>query len=200
MPNSIERIALLEAGVPEYIKKLREKSKELRFHLYGSNSSDFIKKVDGYETDKQHEFRLRNFVSNKSLCEKLLNPATAIFSAKGGSIDIDLTSNSSKKQLLKYLTKMSNGMSLDNYIQTIIFDKFISDPAGLILTILNKENNQIIPVPEFHSIDSIFNYNITGMQPNWVIFEPIPENELMEMIIRAIIKKLHIHNRTKMQK
>ena len=78
MPNSIERIALLEAGMPEHIEKLRKKSKELRFHLYGSNPSDFIKKVSGYETKDQHEFRLGNFVSNKSLCEKLLNPATTI--------------------------------------------------------------------------------------------------------------------------
>lgn len=181
MKSNNEIIEIFQAGCPEFIQNLRKTSKKLQMHVYGKNAVEYLDKVIGFETQKQFNLREKYKITNKFLVDKLLRQCDNIFSAKGGSVNYEMPKNM-EEAFTGYLNKMLNGMSIDDFLKDVAFDKYIVDPGGLLFTETITTKEGVFGKPVYHSIFSILNYEINGIQPNWIAYEPLEEKDIYKLI------------------
>lgn len=150
------------------IKWAREYNDTMLLHVHGIGLSSALSKINHYENDFQKEARDLFAYSNKHTTARLLAPAKNIFSAKGGTFDYNTINSEGKEDLRAYLSDVYNGYSLSMYMSRIVFDKFITDPNGIIQVIKAGESYKL----DYVSIKSIRNYEQSGIYLNWIVFEP----------------------------
>lgn len=152
------------------IKWAREYHDKLMLHVHGIGLDSALEKINHYENDKQKEARDLFAISNKYVTSKLLAPADNVFSAKGGYYKYIFTGGDKEREdkFRKILADIHGGYSLSRYMRNIAFDKFITDPNGIIT--IKKEGEEY--KPDYKSIYQIRNYEQNGIYVNWVIFEP----------------------------
>ena len=149
-------------------------SRSLRLHVNGDKNllDSFLKRINSYENERQFEARQKHAISNKFITEELLRPVDNAFSAKGGSKNYIFSSGQDKKeiQFVEKLMNVKNGLSLSEFIENIWFNKFVTDPNGLIMVETREEAGEAQLT--YKSIECIRDYQQNGINIDWVIFEP----------------------------
>ena len=174
---SFEKVeGIIKSPVCSKIEAAREMSSKLRLHVDGTGMQTYLAKINGYENKSQYEAREKHAISNKFLTEELLRPTDNVFNARGGSKNYTFNTGSEDKQN-EFVTKLTNvrdHSSLSDYIENVWFQKYVTDPNGLIFMEIESsddEGGEKIE-PCYKSIDSIRAYDQNGIFVDWVIFEP----------------------------
>lgn len=167
-------ILLSDANPDQWIKEAREESELLKMHFYGTGLTEHLTKVQGLENDAQIKLRKKYAISNASLIDSLLRPVDNAWSAKGGSVNVD-ASNETKNSLTEKIKDSNNGMSVKEYMRDIWSDRFITDPNGLLFMEVSEDGEKTYPT--YKSIFDINKMRISGIRPDYVVFEPEVELE-----------------------
>jgi hypothetical protein len=156
------------------MKWARDYSDKLLVHVEGIGLDKYLARINNYENINQFEARKKHAVSNKFLIEELLRPVDNAFHARGGSKSYKFTTDSEKKQgdLIGELTNVKNDLSLSQYIESVWFNKFVTDPNGLIYMEVNGVDEDAVIEPTYKSIHSIRAYQQNGLSVDWIVFEP----------------------------
>lgn len=158
------------------IKWAREYNNTMLLHVHGVGLSAALQQINHYENSLQKEARDLFAYSNKHVSARLLSPAKNVFSAKGGTFNYTTTEKDGDNEMREKLSDVYNGYSLARYMSSIAFDKFITDPNGIIQVVKKGEEYSL----DYIGIKSIRNYEQAGIYVNWVVFEPF-ETGAMDM-------------------
>ena len=164
-----EVIKISGEPVDDWILLAREDAKELRMHYYGDGAAEYLEKIDRLENPAEFDLRKRFLISNKFLCENLVRPMDNIFSAKGGTIEINLPLDSTKEIFKRQLQDVKGGRSDKEYLKHIWKDKFITDPAGLMFLEAKKDGSKCYLTQK--PIEVIRKMKLHGVHPEYVMFE-----------------------------
>jgi hypothetical protein len=180
---SLDKIReLINAPVDKRIEAARIMSKKLMLHVEGVGLQEYLSQINNYENAMQFKAREKHAISNKFIAEELLRPTDNAFNARGGSTNykFNIDSETKEKELVSKLAKIKNSHSLSWYIENEWFNKFITDPNGLILIESDGENTpepDRNAYPTYKSIHSIKTYEQNGMYVDYVVFEPHENKE-----------------------
>ena len=133
---SIDRIKeLINAPVDDRIVAAREMMDKLMLHVEGIGLQKFLARINNYENEAQFEARNKHAISLKFVTEELLRPTDNAFNARGGSSNFKFIDDNDEKEkeLTNKLANIKNSHSLNWYIENEWFNKFITDPNGLIM-------------------------------------------------------------------
>ena len=177
---------IIESPENPLIKWARQMNDRLLLHVEGVGLQDFLARINNYENEGQYEAREKHAISNKFITEELLRPTDNAFNARGGSKNYKFKTDSELKELQfkEKLSQVKNSHSLTWYIENEWFNKFITDPNGLIVIESDGDN---VPVedrnayPTYKSIHHIKNYQQNGIYVDWVVFEPHEITEQKEL-------------------
>ncbi len=172
---------IIENDPCDKIKWAREYNDKLLLHVEGLGLDKYLERINSYENASQYEARQKHAISNKFITEELLRPVDNAFHARGGSKTYKFTSEANKESYINHLTDTRNGLSLSEYIEQIWFNKFVTDPNGLIfMEITNEEvyegeedeERETVIEPTYKNIHNIRSYEQNGIHVDWVVFEP----------------------------
>ena len=168
--SEIEVIDLCKYKEPdEWIKEARKESHLLKMHYYGEGLSNYLTKIQGLENDAQINLRRKYAISNESIISSLLRAVDNAWSAKGGMININ-ASDTVKEDLKEKIKESNNGQSLKYYLRHQWFDRFLTDPNGLLC--LDSDMDGTLARPVYKSIDDICKMKVKGTKPCYVVYEP----------------------------
>ena len=159
--------AIAKAEVDSWIKIAREDSQKLRMHFYGTNTDEFLTKIDGLESEAQIKLRRDHAISNIWLTENLLRPTDTIWTSKGGAIKPELP-DTSIEAFERVVKNIKGGLSIKGYLKSVWFDKFVTDPNGLLF--IEVKDKKAFPTQK--GIEKIKNMQYNGVAPDYVCFEP----------------------------
>lgn len=166
---SIDDIKKAFKGESKAMQALKKQHKLLRMHIYGIGLTDYLTQISGLENTNQIALRKKYARSNKNLFSSLLNPINKVFSAKGKNKTYDVGTEKTQLEFRDILSTISNGKSLENWLNSYWKEKIAADPNGLFLIEKDSEGN---PYPTYKSILSIRDYKQTGQKVEYIIFEP----------------------------
>jgi len=146
---------------------LKTEHQKLNMHVNGIGVDEYLKQLEGYENTQQHKARKQLAKSNKSTFASISRPIDKIFSAKGGSIVYDLPD--SKHEDFRGKLNNANGISVKDFLKYYWRNRLWTDPNGIILI----ENTAKQAYPTYKSILTIREYDFTGQDLNYIIFEPV---------------------------
>lgn len=166
--------------IQTYIKKPKNKEiidrsieihREHIRHVYGVGIDKFLVKIEGFESDAQEKIRLK-YVGKPTMpiYGRALMNMEKIFSATGGTTFYKLNVEKQEERLTELLESVGDGMSLKMWMQSIWKDKVNTDPGGLNFIELDGDGT---PYLTYKSIMDIHDYDFTGIQCEYVIFNPI---------------------------
>lgn len=121
-----------------------QKKQKAELHIQGTGLDRFFEKIDGVENEAY--IKLKKKLTNAktvSIYEQSLRPVDKIFSAKGGSLDINLN-NPEKLEILKNFINSNfyKGHTLNEYIEKIWANYGIwIDPLGITYIEINQNTN-----------------------------------------------------------
>ena len=172
--DEVKRI--INAPEDPLIKWAREMNSKLLLHVEGIGLQTFLQRINNYENEDQYKAREKHAISNKFITEELLRPADNAFNARGGSKNYNFRIDKERREakLINLLSNVKNSHSLYWYMEYEWFNRFITDPNGLIVIESDTEEtpvNNRRAYPIYKSIHSIKNYKQNGIFVDWVIFE-----------------------------
>jgi hypothetical protein len=152
---------LVEAG--------RRYNKTLRLHLYGEGLAQHLTTIDGFETPAIRELRVKYAKNNKDVMARLKRPIDKVYSARGGSIYINLSEGLDKQAMDLVSSKSLKGRkSLKEWIKDVWTAHYLDDPFGLSFVELDAEGNIY---PTYKAISGIYDYLPDGVNLEYVVFE-----------------------------
>jgi len=161
--DEVKQLAIAE--VDEWIEIAREDSKELMLHYYGTGTTEYLTVISGLENEEQLQLRRKHAIPNDFLTENLLRPIDAIWSAKGGSIKIDLPDTSLQK-FKDDLKNVGKGYSIREYLKSVWKDKLISDPNGVVFVEVTANGDRAYLTQK--SIFTIKNMKQSGIKAEYI--------------------------------
>lgn len=166
-----------ESPVCKKMEWARKYNDKLLVHVEGVGLQEYLSRINNYENKNQFIARKKHAISNKFLTEELLRPVDNAFHARGGSKNYKFKSGDKTDELVEKLVNVKHGSSLSDYIENVWFDKFVTDPNGLIFMEVQINENEIedtenILEPTYKNIHSIKAYEQNGINVDWVVFEP----------------------------
>lgn len=153
----------------------------LNMHVNGVGVKEHLSSLKDYETKLQTEVGQKIVESNKGVFNSLLHPINKVFSAKGGSKRYDLPTYLSQEFKNK-LSDVAHGVSLRKWLEKKVFNKYITDPNGLIF--IEVSNNEAKPT--FKSITSIYDYKTVGQKVEYVVFNPVKIDDTNKLYYRVV--------------
>lgn len=148
------------------LQEARKQSERLAMHITGLNMKKAIEQMDEFETEQKKNLRQKYSRSNRDIFARIHRPIDKVFSARGGSVNINLP-ESKQKEFNLYLQNIRKSMSLRKWVQQVALMAYHIDPNGLIFIEIDKEGK---PYPTYKSISDIFYYEADGRKINLVIF------------------------------
>lgn len=159
--------------LPKWVADAREYHTKLKALVYGDEFKDLLLRIEHIETEAKAKARQRYSRPIKDINSKILEPFSNIYSATGFNLTLTV-SDSQKETLLKELSDVRGGYSLQKWLDTYWSkDMYIVDPNGLIFLEWKDENTW----PTYKSIDCIRYYKADGLQCEYVIFEPTHQKD-----------------------
>ena len=187
------RAIAVDQEADDWIKLAREDHKKLKLHYYGEGVTEALTQIQGLENKDQIKLRERYAISNQWLTENLLRNCDNAWSAKGGVQKIESQDDETNELIKEKLKNVREGYSHFDYQRDVWFDRFVSDPNGLVffeVTERNEDGNtRIVTVPTYKSIMAINKMKVTGIQPEYVKFEADEVEDLQSD--KGIIKNNH---------
>lgn len=163
-----EIVQIIESGASDLMKLARKKAKKRNMHVTGKGATEFLKRLDGYETSAQKILREKLLKSNRSLFSFILRPCDKIFTAKGGSINYNLAEN--RKQIVQQgISNVSDNLDIKTYLKKVVKPYFVIDPNGVLFIDLDEEGKL---QTEIVTTEYILWYKHKGNQVEAIIFEP----------------------------
>lgn len=160
----------IEGDLNPRIADARAMNNKLLLHVEGIGTQEALSRINEYENKLQYEARVKHAISNEFVTEELLRPTDNIFNARGGSKNYKFSVEKQEETYLNILTNVKDGLSLSQYIEQVWFQKYITDPNGLIFMEATEDGEDLFPT--YKNIHSIRDYEQNGIHVNWVIFEP----------------------------
>jgi len=156
---------------PEFAE-MRNYSKELKALVNGTDFIDeLICKIEGIESEKKAEARIKYSHDIKSLFTRLFQPIENIYYATGGVKDYDIANTELKTEYLLQIANIRDGKSLSEWVQNNAIKLYNTDPNGVIF--LEYTTTPITEVyPTYKSINKIRYYKSKGQTLDYIIFEP----------------------------
>lgn len=176
---------LIRAGEPKWIDEARKQHEKLEVHINGCDVAEYLQSINHYENARQYELRKTFATSNKYVFANLLRPVDKIFSAKGGNKTVSASTRAKEEKLKGYLSEVSPGYSITDWIQKVQSNKFYTDPNGLVFFEINNRK----PEPTLKSIEKVFNYVAKGRLVEFVIFEPYKKPNIDAEFYRVVDDK-----------
>lgn len=149
------------------LTEAREQSKRLALHITGLGMKTAIETMEEFETEQKKNIRQKYTRSNRDIFARLHRPIDKVFSASGGSVNINLP-ESKQKQFNVFLQSIRKSMSLRKWVQMVALPAYEIDPNGLIFIELDATGK---PYPTYKSTNDIFYYDAVGRELNMVIFK-----------------------------
>lgn len=171
---------LAKQEVDKWILGARDQAKLLKMHYYGTGLTEYLTIVQGLENNTQVALRKKYAISNQSIISSLMQPTNNAWSAKGGIITVD-ASESVETEIQEATEKIDGTRPLKKYLKDIWFDRFLTDPNGLLFI----ENDEERAYPVYKSIFDIKNMKVNGNTPEYVVYEPhFKQEEILEERIK----------------
>lgn len=174
-------MVLTDDQIVEYIQRPKNKNisdfirshNKLNMFSTGKGLDLYITKIQGLETEDKIKLR-KNFArSTKDVVAKVLRPTDKVYSAKGGSFEVEISNKSQKIEFIRILNSVAEGMSKRLWLETYALDAYHIDPNGIIyVEVPEKGSRDMTPYPTFKSITTIHDYEVNGQDLEYVIFTP----------------------------
>ncbi len=172
---------------PIWILEAREYHKEMKALIYGDDFEKLLLRIEHIETAKKASARIKYSRPIKDINAKLLEPVGNVYSATGGGKEYNIKSESQKKNLLKQLSNVRGGLSIERWLETYWSkDLYNVDPSGIMFLEWETKNDATKAYPTYKSIDSIRNYLSNGLAIEFIIFEPKRIINSPDMIWRVV--------------
>lgn len=167
--DQIQDILKENLKVKDHIKKGREIAKELFALIQGDDfKEELIHKIEHLESGNKAEARKKYSRAITDFFERLLQPIGNIYSSVGGSKNYNIDNENIKIDYLKNVSSVSGNMSLEKWLRQNWMPLYHTDPNGVIYW-EHKETNAY---PTYKSINKIRNYELSGQNIEWILFEP----------------------------
>ncbi|MFK7947849.1 MAG: hypothetical protein AB8G11_09675 [Saprospiraceae bacterium] len=163
-----EIVKIIEKGASEKIKLSRKRANKLNMHLTGKGVKEYLEQLDGYETNAQKILREKLVKSNRSLFSFILRPTDKIFTAKGGSVNYNLPTET-KNFIKDNLSDVADGLDVKKYLKKVVKTQYFIDPNAVLFIDIDE-----MGYLETHVINSseILYYKNKGNKIDCIIFEP----------------------------
>lgn len=153
-------------------------SKKMRRHMYGEEMDKHIENIKGFEREEITELRQKYCRSNKDLFSRLGRPIDKVFSARGGSIYYNLSSEQEHKARILQ-SDVRNGYSIRKWVEVFWRPHLLDDPYGIIFleippqprAIALKNEDKSFVYPTYKPISKIFDYLPKGNRLEYVVFK-----------------------------
>ena len=192
--DQLKKLALNQE-IDDWIKIARDDHKKLNLHYYGVGVTNALTKIQGLENDEQVKLREKYAISNQWLTENLLRNVDNAWAAKGGLQAITTEDNEVNDQIKEKLKNVRDGYSHFDYQRDVWFDRFITDPNGLVFFEVTEDGQDTVPT--YKSIKSIQKMKVNGIQPEYIKFEPEEVEDLQ--VDEGLVKNKEDKNPTKVR-
>lgn len=159
--------------VPAFITKSREESKELFALIEGDEfKEELIHRIEYIEGVDKAEARKKYSRDITPFYEKLLRPVDNVYSATGFSKHYNIDDEEKKKELMRKISRIRSGKSLQEWLRANWMPLYHIDPNGVIFMEYTSGDDPKC-WPTYKNIDHIRNYVPRGQMVEWILFEPI---------------------------
>lgn len=167
-------LAFIQKPQNEAIGKFVESHKILNMFSTGEGIEEYIVQIQGLETKEKAKLRRHFARSTKDVVEKILRPTDKVYSAKGGSFQLEMSNESQKEEFKKTLKNVAEGMSKRLWLETYALDAYHVDPNGIIFVERPAAGSKsMTPYPTYKNITCIHDYIVDGQDLEYVIFQPV---------------------------
>ena len=162
--------------VKPWVATAREYSVRLRALVDGKGfHEELIHQIEKIESSKRAEVRKKYSKDIRSLFKRLTNARSNVFQANGGSVELNISSESLKEQISESLATFKGQKSIHQYLSENLFQLADIDPSGLIFIEYSSMDGEIMDIyPTYKSIQDIRTYKAYGQQVKLILFEPEP--------------------------
>lgn len=158
--------------VPKWVIDARENHKELKAIVYGDEYKTLLLKIEHIEEGGKALARQKYARPIKDIISKILAPIDNVFSATGGSKVFNIQNETTKKEFISHVSNIREGKSIEQWLQAYFAkDLYEVDPSGLMFFEWKDGKTWLT----YKSIDCIRSYVASGLNPEYVIFEPKTE-------------------------
>lgn len=167
-----EVISIIKANLkaPNWVHKSREQHKVLNALVTGYKFSEvLIEKIEKIESHSRSIARKKYSKDIRDLFDRVMQPLNSVFSASGGSVHIEIKSETKEKKLLESLNNFKGQKSIKEYLSENFFRLLNTDPNGVLF--LEYINDKDI-YPTYKSIHDIRSYKSDGQICKYLLFEP----------------------------
>jgi hypothetical protein len=167
-----EIIEIIQSNLqlPRWVDDSRHQHKILDALVTGNNFSEvLIEKIEKIESNDRAMARKRYSKDVRDLFDRVMQPLNSIFSASGGSMHIEIESETKKQKVFKSLNDFKGQKSIKQYLSENYFGLANTDPNGVIF-LEYYEDKKIYPT--YKSIYDIRSYKSNGSLCKYIIFEP----------------------------
>lgn len=160
------------------VQKAQEMSKKYSLHLHGVGKDEALKHDNYFENIDVFGVRKKYAISNKDLMARILNEEDQVFTARGGSVNFNMTSENDM-QMNALIEDVSFGISLHNWVKTFALPALRSDPMSVILMEIeqntsvtsNSDFNGPKCYPTYKSSFEIYDYLPNGRRLEHICFQ-----------------------------
>jgi hypothetical protein len=163
---------IIEQGVSPELTKARKRAKENRMHITGKGTSEFLKIIDSYENDSQLALRKKLVKSNKSVFNYLMKPLDKVFTAKGGSINFNL-SKGEYDTVMEKVEDASDNLNIKRYLKKNVKLPYLIDANAVLMVEVGEKTVK----PEIIYSDDILWYARSGNKVEAIIFAGYKKTE-----------------------
>ncbi len=166
-----QQIKLIIEGsqkAPDWVNNARDYRDTLFALIEGENFEELLNHIEHIEGTKKAKARQKYARSCKDMFERLLRLTDNVYSATGGSKRYDL-GDEQKEQLIKTVSNIRGGQSLEQWLEYNWKPLYHLDPNGLVFLEYYEDSN---PYPTYKSTYDIRSYLPNGQSIGWVLFEP----------------------------
>lgn len=175
--EQIKSIILDNPG-KERVTRGRDYSNKLRRHIYGEGMEKHLEAIEGFERASLHEARKKYSKSNKDLFSRIGRPLDKVFTAKGGSIYLNLGTDA-EKRAWQITSDVKDGYSVRKWVETFWKPHFLDDPYGILFMELPpiteavrlRAQGKSFVHPTYKSIHWIYDYLPKGNRLEYAVFE-----------------------------
>ena len=169
-PEEIIELIKQNQNVSHRITKARDMAKELRALVKGVEfHKELIHRIEKLENMDKAVARKKYARSIKDFFQRLLRPVDNVYTSLGGSKIYNINSEIIKDQVIKAVSEIRGGKSLEAWLQTFWMDSYHYDPNGVVFL---EYGEGVDPYPTYKAIESVRNYLPNGQKCEWILFEP----------------------------
>ena len=165
--NSLK--AIIQGEPSNAIKAMRQDFADYVRHVFGKGTDEYLAQINEYENEKQHKLRKKHAIENPWIIDELLRPVDNIWQAKGGDETYTFTGET-PEDFIESLNDVRGGMSLQSFMKEIWFQRFVSDPNGIIFLEVSADGKEAHYT--YKAIAKIKDYKVKGINIDWIVFEP----------------------------